>query len=389
MKPCTICASPQRQDIEAALASGASIRATAETHRVSRNALARHVHAHQAPGVDLSAWAIGPAPEAREAFLGALREAREALAEAHGAVKHGKGVLATNPPSKAEALARLEDCAAMDGQSAATQAELGEIVGQFRAVHGLRSHTTCSDWRLPLDALDRLIARLVSGEDGLEAPATTASPGPVTRVIATCRLADGRQQLAVPTPLGGRSLRFTRGLATIADSGIPAWRDADVVAALRMPGVEISFAETWHDAVPRWIALATAPVGQQVRARILSPAITPQAEPSKPLDPELPDTPEGALAAVLRLARVELADPAPNLYQPWRVPVRRLQLALKAGPCQADPELHHALREIAAQAASVHGYALYPDLRASCTDVHVPISRLQELETQLLGQEAA
>jgi hypothetical protein len=284
----------------------------------------------------------------------------------------------------------LEDCAAMDGQSAATQAELGEIVGQFRAVHGLRSHTTCSDWRLPLGALERLIARLESGDEGAEAPSTTTSPGPVTRIIASCRLTDGPQQLAAPTPVGGRSLKFNRGLATIVDSGIPAWRDADVVAALRMAGVEIAFEPTWHDAVPRWLGLATAPVGQQVRAHIISPAIAPQAEPSKPLESELPDTPEGALVAELRLARAELADPSPNLYQPWRVPVRRLQLALKLPAVQRDPELQHTLREIAAQAASVHGYALYPDLRASCTDIRVPIARLRELEARLLAhQEAA
>jgi hypothetical protein len=390
MKACTVCASPERHEIEAALAAGASIRAIAETYRVSRNALARHVHGAHAPGVDLSGWELGPPREARAALLGALREAQEALAGAHGAVRYARGVLATNPPSRAEALSKLESVIAMEGQSAATQAGLGEIVGQFRAVHGLRSSTTCSDWRLPLGALERLISRLESGEDGIEAPPATTSPGPVTRVIATCRLTDGRQQLAVPTPLGGRSLRFIRGVGTIVDSGIPRWRDADVVAALRLPGVEIAFEPSWHDAVPRWLELAQAPVGQAVRARIISPAIAPEPEPAEHPDPELPDTPEGALAAVLRLARAELANPAPTLYQAWRAPVRRLQLALKSGPCRANPALHSTLREIAAQAASVHGYALYPDLRVSCTDVHVPIARLQELEARLLAhQEAA
>jgi hypothetical protein len=275
------------------------------------------------------------------------------------------------------------------GRSAVAEAELAEILGQLQAVHGLASRTTCSDFRLPLAQLDRLISRLESGEDGAEAPSTTTSPGPVTRIVATCRLTDGRQQLAAPTPIGGRSLKFNRGLATIADSGIPAWRDADVVAALRMAGAEISFAETWHDAVPRWLALATGPVGQQVRAHIISPAIAPQAEPSKPLESELPDTPEGALVAELRQARAELADPAPTLHQAWRVPVRRLQLALRMPACQADPALQRTLREIAAQAASVHGYALYPDLRASCTDIRIPISRLQELETRLLARPEA
>src|SRR5579885_1630004 len=110
------------------------------------------------------------------------------------AVQLPKGVLATAPPDWREGVAALEAAATMPGAGAATRPELMETAAQLRATHGMPSASTCADWRLPLEALAKLIARLENGaEDEVAQP--EPAPGGLTRVIARCRLTDGRQNV--------------------------------------------------------------------------------------------------------------------------------------------------------------------------------------------------
>jgi hypothetical protein len=135
--------------------------------------------------------------------------------------------------------------------------------------------------------------------------------------------------------------------------------------------------------------MAASEVGQAVRARILSPEqpAEPELKPPEAVDLAGLSPDVATLVGELRQARHALMHPDPTHFQPWREPVRRLQLAERLPACQGDSDLRQRVHELAVMAAGAHGYYLDANIKTSA-NLRTVLEAITALEARLTAPVA-